>query len=412
MAAKLGYFPYLMPQQAFLKAIRAYWAALGQPGEPPELGASRLDAFIDLLHMTAGAEHAFRLLELLDSPYAGIAVADRSRPWALHWAIQVGEVEPFVFPGLDELIFLADTIADPEGLHRVYTLKDGMRGDFEFADLAGALLWMTAQVRHARGELDDGELQEIQSKASALLDDDWEDGPTSALFIVEELLDTPLVEAWDAISRGQWPLVESDGSDAPVDREDGWQRRLSLWLTRRFLATRSLELPADIAVSDMDAVHRALVDHLIDFEQAIHAGDVPKIVDDAAGGPDSRLAALAFDWIERHDSWRTAASVPAPDEDDLSGEEPPPFQHTPFTRRLMQALSQSLDGMVERGELELDPDRKEALLIELVTAGSDARSVKHMLKKLTSTLVDSEHVEEIYPSDEKIQDRLKADLGG
>jgi hypothetical protein len=78
----------------------------------------------------------------------------------------------------------------------------------------------------------------------------------------------------------------------------------------------------------------------------------------------------------------------------------------------MHALSISLDGMVERGELELDADRKEALLIELVTAGSDARSVKHMLKKLTSTLVDSEHVEEIYPSDDKIQDRLKADLGG
>jgi len=56
----------------------------------------------------------------------------------------------------------------------------------------------------------------------------------------------------------------------------------------------------------------------------------------------------------------------------------------------MHALSISLDGMVERGELELDPDRKEALLVELVTAGSDARSVKHMLKKITSTLVDSD----------------------
>lgn len=401
-----------MPQQAFLKGIRAYWDALGQPGEPPELGESRIDAFIDLLHVTADAEHAFRLLKLLDSPYAGIAVGDASRPWHLHWAIQVGEVEPFVAPGLDDVIFLADTIADPEGRHRVYTIKDGMRGDFEFADLGGVLRWMAAQVRHAKGELDGMELQEVQSEASALLDDDWEEGPTSALFIVEELLDTPLPEAWDAISRGQWPLVESDGSEAPVDREDGWQRRLSLWLTRRFLANRSLELPSDIAVSDMDAVHRSLVDHLIDFEQAIHGGDVPKIIDEAAGGGDSRLASLAFDWIERHDSWRTAASVPAPDEEEVFQEEPPPFQHTPFTRRLMQALSGSLDGMVERGELELDPDRKEALLIELVTAGSDARSVKHMLKKLTSTLVDSEHVEEIYPSDDKIQDRLKADLGG
>ena len=78
----------------------------------------------------------------------------------------------------------------------------------------------------------------------------------------------------------------------------------------------------------------------------------------------------------------------------------------------MSALSVSLDRMVEKGDLELDPDRKEALLIELVTAGSDARSVKHMLKKITATLVDSDHVEEIYPTDDKIQDWLKEDLGG
>jgi hypothetical protein len=139
---------------------------------------------------------------------------------------------------------------------------------------------------------------------------------------------------------------------------------------------------------------------------------VPKVVEDAASGEDPRFAALALAWIERHDSWRTAANVPAPEEDVELVEEPPPFRHTPFTRKLMQALSASLDRMVERGEIEIDPDRKESLLIELVTAGSDARSVKHLLKKLTSTLVESEHVQEIYPSDDQIQERLKEDLGG
>ncbi|MDH4281759.1 MAG: hypothetical protein OEV36_03835 [Myxococcales bacterium] len=401
-----------MPQQAFLQAIQTYWDALNQPGEPPELGESRIDAFVDLLHVTSSSKQGFRLLQLLHSPYAGMAVGDASRPWGLHWAIQVGEVEPFVTPGLDDLICIADSIADPEGHHRVYTLKNGMRGDLEFADLTGALRWMTAQVKRSKGELGDAELQQIQSQASSLLDDEWEKGPTSGLFIVEELLETPLVEAWDAISRGQWPLVESKGGAPAVDREDGWQRRLSLWLTRRFLATRTLELPEEIGVSDMDAVHRSLVDHLIDFEQAIHEGDVPKIITETAAGDDPKLASLASRWIERHDGWRTAASVPAPDEELDFVDEPPPFQHTPFTRKLMQALSGSLDRMVQLGELELDPDRKEALLIELVTAGSDARSVKHMLKKLTSALVESEHVEEIYPSDDKIQDRLREDLGG
>lgn len=401
-----------MPHQAFLKGIRAYWAALGQPGEPPELGESRVDAFADLLHVTAGADQAFRLLQLPESCYAPIAVGDQSKPWSLYWALQVAEVEPFVHPGLEGVVFVADTIADPRGQHRVYTLKDGMRGDLEFADLGSTLRWMSAHVRHARGEMGDAELEDVQGSASTVLDDDWEEGPTSALFIIEELLDTPLFEAWDAISRGQWPLVESEGGVPAVDREDGWQRRLSLWLTRRFLATRSLELPQDVAVSDMDAVHRALVDHLIDFEQAIHGGDVPKVIERTAHGEDAKLQKLAQRWIERHDGWRTAANVPTPDDDLPPEAEPPPFQHTPFTRKLMQALSASLDKMVERGDLELDPDRKEALLIELVTAGSDARSVKHMLKKLTTTLVESEHVEEIYPSDDNIQEMLKEDLGG
>jgi hypothetical protein len=401
-----------MPQQAFLKGIQAYWEALGQPGEPPELGDSRIDAFVDLLHMTSASEHGFGLLDLLESPYAGIAVGDDTRPWRLHWAIQVGEVEPFVSSGAKALIFLADTIADPKGNHRVYTMNEGVRGDLEFADLSDALRWMTAQVRHAKGELDDAKLQDIQSNASALLDDEWESGATSGLNIVEELLDTPLFEAWDAISRGQWPLVESGGGEPVIEREDGWQRRLSLWLTRRFLATRTLELPEEIGVSDMDAIHRSLVEHLIDFEQAIHGGDVPRIIEDTAASEDPKLASMALAWIERHDGWRTAASVPAPDEDESFDDDPPPFQHTPFTRKLLHALSGSLDRMVAQGDLELDPDRKDALLIELVTAGSDARSVKHMLKKITSTLVDSEHVEEIYPSDDKIQDRLKEDLGG
>jgi len=178
-----------MPQQAFLRGIQAYWDALGQPGEPPELGESRIDAFVDLLHVTASAERGFRLLDLLDSPYAGIAVGDQTRPWRLHWAIEVGEVEPFIAPGREDLIFLADTIADPKGHHRVYTLKGGMRGDLEFADLTDALRWMTAHVEYAKGAHDAAELQEIQSNASALLDDEWEKGPSSGIYIVEELLE-------------------------------------------------------------------------------------------------------------------------------------------------------------------------------------------------------------------------------
>ena len=402
-----------MPNTAFIEAVAQYWKALGQPGDPPELAESRLDAFIDVLHLTASGEHAFKLMELAQDPYPGIAVGDDQTPWRLHWAIQVGELEAFVSPALPDTIFLVDTIADMDGFNRVYSLKEATRHELEFSKLADALTWMTAHVRTKKGQMSDADCEEARAAAVTVLTDDWEDGPTSGWFVFEELYDAPLPEAWDAISRGQWPLVEGYPNAAPEDREDGWQRRLSLWLTMSFLQRRHVEMPADVVVPDMDAIHSALVNHLYDFEQAIHSGEIPVVIEMTASSDNAKLASDAEAWTARHDAWRTAAMVPAPEElDDLEAEPPAQFQHTPFTRQLMAVLSGSLDAMVEGGELELDPDRKEALLIEMVTAGSDARSVKHMLKKLTTTLVESEHVEEIYPNDDQIRDRFKQALGG
>lgn len=397
----------------FETAVVDYWRAIEQPGDPPELSEFTPDAFVDLLQLTSRSKHGFRPMPVSKDPYPGLAVGDETEPWQLHWAIQVGELEPFISPDLPEVLFFVDTIADPEGDHRVYSLKDGIRADLEFSGLAPALRWMAAKARLVRKELNQAQFDQIEAETVSVLDDDWEDAATSGWYVLEELLHCPLREAWDAISRGQWPMTEPYEEPTPEDREDGWQRRLSLWLSMRFIEKRHVELPSDVSVSDMDVVHRELVDHLLGFEQAIHSGEVPSVVQQVADAGEPGLSDLAKEWVQRHDSWRTVAVTPSTVPDDLDDEPPPPpFQHTPFTRQLMAALSQSLDGMVGRGELELSEDRKEALLIEMVTAGSDARSMGHMLKKLTNTLVESEHVDEIYPTDERIQDRLRQDLGG
>ncbi|MEZ4288326.1 MAG: hypothetical protein R3A47_09330 [Polyangiales bacterium] len=402
-----------MPNTAFIKAAKGYWDALGQPGEPPELDDSRLDAFIDLLHLTADREHAFELLEILPNSYLALSVGDKSQPWRLHWAIQLSELEAFQSPLLAGKIFLVDSIADLHGSHRVYVYEKETRGEYGFPSLSAALRWMTAVVQNANSEINTSRLQTTLDRESSMLDDPWEDDATSGWFVFDELIHAPFPEAWDAISRGQWPAIEESGSNAPIDREDGWQRRLSLWALMRFLATRRVEFPQDVSVSEMDAVHRELISNLYDFEQAIHAGDVPPAVQQAAASEDVSLRKLASAWVERHDSWRTASVVREPDDDDdeFGEAEVVQFQHTPFTRKLMAALSNTLDDMIAREEIELDLDRKDALLIELVSAASDARSVKHMLKKLTATLVDSELVDEIYASDDQISDRFKRDLG-
>ena len=93
-------------------------------------------------------------------------------------------------------------------------------------------------------------------------------------------------------------------------------------------------------------------------------------------------------------------------------EEPAPAEPTPFERQLAATLTSAVQTMIKDGLIEVDEAHVDALVVEMTESAKDAHSPKHMLKKLTSTLVDSEHVEEIYPSDDKIQDRLKADLGG
>ena len=306
-----------MPNTAFVEAVAAYWGALGQAGSSPELGESRLDAFVDLLHMTGATDDAFSLADLANDPYIAMAVGDESESWRTQWAIQVGELEAFESRRKKGTLFFVDTIADTDGFHRAYSFEKGSRGELEFSKISDLLKWMAADVGHAKGHVDEGDLIEVKAATSAVLDDGWEDGPTSGWFVFEELQDATLPEAWDAISRGQWPLVQAYPDKAPEDREDGWQRRFSLWVTMNFLVRRSVDMPSDIVVSDLDAVHRALVTHLYDFEQAIHSGEVPALIENAAGDPSGTFGKMANQWMERHDSWRTAAAVPPPDEADL-----------------------------------------------------------------------------------------------
>src|SRR5689334_14872683 len=80
----------------FEEAARLYWAALDRRDALPELPEDSFDAFVELLHLGAEAQHAFRLVELEPSPYSGILLTDRQKNWSLEWAIGLAELEPFV----------------------------------------------------------------------------------------------------------------------------------------------------------------------------------------------------------------------------------------------------------------------------------------------------------------------------
>src|SRR5690606_28005600 len=88
----------------------------------------------------------------------------------------------------------------------------------------------------------------------------------------------------------------------------------------------------------------------------------------------------------------------------------PELEETPFTRKLRVVVGTCLDEMVRDEVIELGEGAKEALVAELVEAAADARAAQHMLKQLTRSTVASDHVEEIYASDDEVSDLFRATM--
>src|SRR5690606_25112643 len=125
-----------------------YWAAVSPDAPLPALPSDPVDAFIEVVDRTSHLEGAIHLLDAHSAPYPGIAVGDTSQPWRIVWALQLAELEPFACDALPEITFYLDTLPDPAGNHRVYSHEEGGPGPYEFADLADALKFMTARVKH------------------------------------------------------------------------------------------------------------------------------------------------------------------------------------------------------------------------------------------------------------------------
>lgn len=507
-----------MATTAFASAADSYWKSVGKKGAPPELPESDVDAFVELLHLTGDSPDTFHLVEFPHDPYPAIVVGDERQPYRLAWAVALAELEPFASRAEPGVTFLVDTVPDAKGNHRVYSQADGMRGMLEFATLHEALSWMDVRIQKARGKADAAALEAATSTFARALDDAWEESPSSGMYVLETLLEAPLVEAWDAYSRGEWPVYACDAPSFRLRKADGWERQLSLHLVRRFLEKRIVDFPRSLKAAELGAAHRALLEHLTAFEEGMKLTIVPQPVDTAAQSDDTFVAERANAWIERHESWQDAdgedldaplRGVAGPGDDDFddvteimdspiaapaapapkrptsaelgvtkrkavpkpsaADEEPtakgakakaaaakptkatkkgakapsaealadtspsgakddklqrlarmalsldseePEVEDTPFVRKLRSALEATITKMISKELIELDDEKRPMLLQELVVAGADARSVKHMLDKLTGTLVASDHVDEVYASDDEIQNFFKAQLGG
>jgi hypothetical protein len=84
---------------------------------------------------------------------------------------------------------------------------------------------------------------------------------------------------------------------------------------------------------------------------------------------------------------------------------------SPYERHLAGALESTLDRLLRENLLEVDEAHRPPLLAELLAAAANAETPKRMLKKTVRTLVDSDHVEEIYATDEQLREILAEEIG-
>ena len=84
---------------------------------------------------------------------------------------------------------------------------------------------------------------------------------------------------------------------------------------------------------------------------------------------------------------------------------------SPYERHLAGALASTLDRLVREELVELEEAQREPLLAELLAAAANAETPKRMLKKTVRTLVDSDHVEELYATDDELRRILSEEIG-
>jgi hypothetical protein len=107
-----------------------------------------------------------------------------------------------------------------------------------------------------------------------------------------------------------------------------------------------------------------------------------------------------------------ASDPPAPPDDDdapidvglllsaLDGDAP----RAPASPQITREVESALAALVSASLIEIDDDRRPALVAELCTVVGEARSPRDYLKRFVRTIVHSDHVEEIYGSDDELRE--------
>lgn len=375
------------------EALEGLGAALG--AEPEGLPDDPLEALIAVVDGSGG--DAVWRREAEEDPYAQLVLALAPAPAELEVATRIAELEPFETAWWQHTEFYVDRIPDPEGRHRVYLRDEEALPGGPWTTLPTIRALAEAWTKRASGE-------EGAADWPAPLEDEWEQGPTSGGFVLEAMIQASLSSQWALASVGAYVPSRPELAEEPLPvTPDDPARVLCLHALRVLRLAGRFTLPEGVALDELPAGARAYIEHLRELEGAFAGQEPPLVLAAAAQAGPLRKAARA--WLK---GFRDAADRPAADVLEPEEAAPPP-ELTDFEKRLQASVDEVLGRLIASGDLEVI-DRAR-LLEELTRVAADARSLKHLLKKLVKTLVHSDAVEEIYATDDQLREELAKSLG-
>lgn len=374
-------------------ALEALQTALGVSGALAEDPIEALEAL-------AEAAEPLTKRTFDGDPYPPLVLALAPAPAELEVATRVSDLVAFETRWWQHVGFYVDRQEDPDGRHRVYIRDEESLPGQPWHSLPSIAALAEGWTQAAGGdtEVDWRELD----------DDQWEGGPTSGAFVLETMMHGSLAAQWALAGIGAYLPQRPELAEQPLPVDaDASGRELCLHALRVLRLAGSFQLPEEMPELSED--QQAYIEHLRDLEDAF-AGREPAVVTDTAAekGP---LRKEAKTWLKGF----ADAAEPA---DPLAGlgallgepePEPEPEPLTTFEKKLRAGVDSVITKLVDSGDLEVL--QHEMLIDELTRVAEDARSPKHLLKKLVRATVDSEAVEEIYASDDDLHEAFKQGLG-
>lgn len=290
-------------------------------------------------------------------------------------------------------VFYVDEQSDPSGEHRVYVRDEEL--------LPGALAARFGSVAELVELWSAAAVGTIPDEFESAPEDEWESSTSSGSFVFETLVRASVSSQWAVAGIDAFVARRPElGMDPLPVGELEHPRVLCLHALRVLRLAGRFTLPEHTTLDELPAPHREYLEHLEELQTAFF-GEEPELLSSLSKSGGSN-GAQAKAWLKGFREARDAEPEPEP-ELDLA-----PPELTPFEKRLRTSVDGAIAHLIAEEQIEV-LDRG-MLLDELTRVAEKARSLKHLVRKLVHTLVESEALEEVYATDGELESVFRSRL--